>query len=56
MSAIISALGRIFRVKFQQTSLDDFAYIDEVSKQIYDDDLNRESFLKIVLFLFLWRF
>jgi len=45
MSAVISALGRIFRVKFQPTSLDDFVYIEEVAKQIYDEDLNCECSL-----------
>lgn len=47
LSAVVAALGRIFRVKFQQTSIDEFVYIDEIAKQIYDQYSNLKLDLNI---------
>ena len=38
MPSIISTLGKIFRVKFQQTISNEFIFVEEISKEIFDQD------------------
>ena len=38
MISTISTLGRIFRVKFQQTISNDFVFVEDIKNRIYDDN------------------
>ncbi|XP_066922247.1 LOW QUALITY PROTEIN: ubiquitin conjugation factor E4 B-like [Clytia hemisphaerica] len=56
MSTIISTIGKIFHAKFQQTTIDDFVYIEEIAQQIYEEnsrnvkaDLNVQNIIQQII-------